>query len=272
MIRRISCLFVLLAAIVVTGCATGGYLGRNPYPGPLGQVMAGNLALTCPGDYFVGPPINRCLRSLGGDMGRYSNYPMYRGGMGGYQLSPTDKLSIFCGLGGSGLTALLNASFKKIIGAGLLSAASCEVAGALLNRKGNNKGGTYQVVTPPSYQPATVVPQLSPPLSVIPSCWHLAVRGQYSEWFDNSLGNTPTIFTIVNKFSGETTCFGIVRPGGKELGPAIWAHRSPTSDWEVTGKAYVTGVNSNRSASTVEDRTVQLDYVRNYGWYTRCPC
>lgn len=139
MIRKISCLFVLLVAIMATGCATTGYLGRNPYPGPLGQVMAGNLALTCPGDYFVGPPINRCLRSLGGNMGRYSNYPMYRGGLNGPQLSPTDKMAVFCGLGASGLAALLDASLKKIIGASLVSAASCEVAGVLVNRRARSQ-------------------------------------------------------------------------------------------------------------------------------------
>src|SRR3989344_1313290 len=81
--RFTAALFVVLVGFMATGCASGGYLGNNPYPGPLGQVMAGNLAMTCPGDYFVGPPINRCLRSLGGHIGRYSSHPTYAGGMGG---------------------------------------------------------------------------------------------------------------------------------------------------------------------------------------------
>ena len=146
--RFTAALFVVLVGFMATGCASGGYLGNNPYPGPLGQVMAGNLAMTCPGDYFVGPPINRCLRSLGGNIGRYSSYPMYAGGMGGVQLSSADKLAVFCGLGGSGLAALLDAGMKKVVGAGLLSAASCEVAGALLSRRGGKNQSV--AVMPPS--------------------------------------------------------------------------------------------------------------------------
>lgn len=148
-----SALFVGFVGFATTSCATGGYLGSNPYPGPLGQVMASNLALTCPGDYYVGPPINRCLRSLGGDMGRYSSYTMYRGGAGGPQLSQADKLSIFCGLGGSGVAMLLDAGLKKIIGTGLISAVSCEVAGAVMSRRGgNNQRNRDVVVTPPIEQ------------------------------------------------------------------------------------------------------------------------
>src|SRR3989338_8354799 len=64
--------------------------------------------------------------ATGGNLGRYSSYPMYRGGMGGPQLSQADKLSVFCGLGASAVAMLLDASVKKIIGAGLLSAAACE--------------------------------------------------------------------------------------------------------------------------------------------------
>lgn len=149
----VASLFVVLASFATTGCATGGYLGPNPYPGPLGQVMAGNLALTCPGDYFVGPPINRCLRSMGGDIGRYSSYPMYRGGMSGPQLSQADKLAIFCGLGGSGVAMLMNAGLSRVIGAGLISAASCEVAGAVMSRRVNNQRDNGVIVTPQPQQP-----------------------------------------------------------------------------------------------------------------------
>lgn len=140
--RLVFALVLVFTGVAASGCATGnGYLGVNPYPGPLGQVVAGNLALTCPGDYFIGSPINRCLRNVGGDFGRYSGYSMYRGGMGGQQLSQADKVSILCGLGGSGAAMLLNASLNKVVGSGLLSAASCGVAGAVLNRGGLNRGG-----------------------------------------------------------------------------------------------------------------------------------
>lgn len=131
---------VVLVGFAATGCATGGYLGPKPYGGLLGDVMAGNLGMTCPGDYFVGPPLNRCLRDIGGNFGQYSNYPMYRGGMGGPQLSQADKVAVFCGLGASGVAMLLDATVKKIIGAGLLSAAACEVA-AIASNRGNQKQG-----------------------------------------------------------------------------------------------------------------------------------
>lgn len=142
--RFIRVVAVVLVGFAATGCATGGYLGPKPYGGPLGDVMAGNLAITCPGDYFVGGGINRCLRDIGGDFGRYSNHPMYRGGMGGPQLSQADKLSVFCGLGGSAVAMLLDASVKKILGAGFLSAAVCEVAASVSNR-GNKQPQGQQV-------------------------------------------------------------------------------------------------------------------------------
>ena len=139
--RMFFVVVVVLVGFAATGCATGGYLGPKPYGGSLGDVMAGNLALTCPGDYFVGG-INRCLRDIGGNMGRYSSYPMYRGGMGGPQLSQADKLSVFCGLGASAVAMLLDASVKKIIGAGLLSAAACEAVAMVSNRgQGGQSGG-----------------------------------------------------------------------------------------------------------------------------------
>lgn len=150
--RKTLALFVALVGFSVAGCATtgGGYIGQKPFPGPLGDVVASNLGLTCPGDVFVGPPVNRCLRSIGGNAGRYSNSPMYRGGTGGRQLSETEKLAVICGFGGSGVAMLLDAGLKRIVGSGLVSAATCGVASALLNNhKGGNRG---VVVTPPSTQ------------------------------------------------------------------------------------------------------------------------
>lgn len=126
MIKRIvACFIVVIVGLATTGCATGGYLGPRPYQGPLGRVMAGNLAMTCPGDYFVGG-INRCLGDLGGNMGRYMGYPMYYGGYGGPQLSENDKLSVFCGLGGAGVAMLAKAGLERVLGAGFVSAAACQ--------------------------------------------------------------------------------------------------------------------------------------------------
>lgn len=147
MTKKVLLVLVLLVGFVATGCATGRYLGPKPFPGPLGDVVAGNLGMTCPGDIFVGPPVNRCLRSIGGNAGRYSNSPMYRGGIGGKRLSDKEKLAVLCGLGGSGVAMLLDAGLKRIIGAGLVSAATCGVASALAS---NRKGGSKDViVTPP---------------------------------------------------------------------------------------------------------------------------
>ena len=149
MIKRLSlAVFVFLVASATIGCASGGYIGPKPFPGPLGDVVAGNLGLTCPGDVFVGPPVNRCLRDIGGNAGRYSGSPMYQGGIDGHQLSSADKLAIFCGLGGSGIAMVLKAGLERVLGAGLISASACEVAGTLLNRRGRGDGDV--IVTPPS--------------------------------------------------------------------------------------------------------------------------
>ena len=168
--RTFFVVLVVLVGFAATGCATGGYLGPRPYGGPLGDVMAGNLALTCPGDYFVGPPVNRCLRDVGGNMGQYSNYSMYRGGSGGPQLSQADKLSVFCGLGASGVAMLLDAGLKKILGAGLLSAAACEVAASVSNR---GQGG-QQIQTggqpPVGQQPQSGLWGPGAPFGGRPSC------------------------------------------------------------------------------------------------------
>ena len=117
----------------------------------------------------------------------------------------------------------------------------------------------------------------SPPLAVHPSCWDPRVGTnqdgvQYREWFDNSGSNIPTLFKITDQASVELVCFGLVRPGSRQFGPAIWAHKSATTEWVVTGTSYITVVNSDRTEGVVDDRPVRLEYVRAYGWYTRCPC
>lgn len=61
-------------------------------------------------------------------------------------MSEKEKLAVLCGLGGSGVAMLLDAGLKRIIGAGLVSAATCGVVSALANRRGGNKD---VVVTPP---------------------------------------------------------------------------------------------------------------------------
>lgn len=116
-----------------------------------------------------------------------------------------------------------------------------------------------------------------PPVPVIPSCWDPRVGTnqdgiQYQEWFDNSGANTPTWFKITDRASGKVVCFGVVRPGARQFGPAIWAHKTANTEWVVTGTSYVTVVNSTRTEGVVDERPVRLEYVRNYGWYTRCPC
>ncbi len=131
-------------------------------------------------------------------------------------------------------------------------------------------GGHKAPQTTPN-APAQVA-QLPPPVPLIQSCWDPIVRGQYGEWFDNTLSNTPVLFKVEDKATGNLICFGVVRPGGRQMGPAIWAHLSATSDWAVTGTSYVTGVNSNRTEGMVDGRPVRLEYVRGHGWYTRCPC
>ena len=62
--RRQIAACILVGAMAVAGCATGRYVGAPPYPGELGRVMASNLALTCPGSIYLGPPVNRCADSL----------------------------------------------------------------------------------------------------------------------------------------------------------------------------------------------------------------
>jgi hypothetical protein len=91
--------FIITAAFSATGCVTasgGRYIGPLPYEGPLGQVMASNLALICPGDIFVGPPVNRCLMSLTNIDTRFLGYPMYSGER---QLSRAEKIAIISASG-----------------------------------------------------------------------------------------------------------------------------------------------------------------------------
>lgn len=95
--NRLAVVLVVLVGFAATGCATGGYLGPRPYGGPLGEVVSGNLAMTCPGDYFVGPPVNKCLRQMTGISPRFAGYPMHVGGSGGRELSRAEKIAIVGG-------------------------------------------------------------------------------------------------------------------------------------------------------------------------------
>ncbi len=56
--------FVLVVSGAQAGCTARGYLGAPPYPGELGRVVAGNLAVTCPNSVYLGPPLNRCAERL----------------------------------------------------------------------------------------------------------------------------------------------------------------------------------------------------------------
>ncbi|MBI2674474.1 MAG: hypothetical protein HYX22_01930 [Candidatus Yanofskybacteria bacterium] len=151
--------FVLVVAFAATGCATtgGGYVGSKPYPGPLGDVMAGNLGLTCPGDVFVGPPINRCLRHIGGGVGRYTNYPMYWGSSSGLRLSDADKVALLCGVGTGATATLSGASIQTVLASGVLGYVACRAIGMVAGR-GNNRdrGGSGQemVVVSPDQIPS----------------------------------------------------------------------------------------------------------------------
>ncbi len=223
--------FVVLAGLAATGCATGGggYIGAKPYPGPLGEVVAGNLGLTCPGDVFVGAPVNRCLRDIGGSASRYASSPMYRGGVGGPQLSQVDKLAIFCGLGGSGVAMVMNAGLKRIVGAGLISAASCEVAGAIMARKGSNNNQQQRdngtIVVPPSPGQGVRIASDGTPVAV-------GTRPGYQpqpepEW--QMLRNEFKGVTIYARIQGSDPNQPIIIPAGQTVtvqiprGSQIWA-------------------------------------------------
>jgi len=122
-----------------------------------------------------------------------------------------------------------------------------------------------------SHQPADMV------APSIPSCWDPALRGEFSEHYDNSGSSTPTIFKIEDEMTGQIVCLGVLRAADKAVGPAIWAHQTPTQRWVVTGQSLVSVVNAggfeiDRTKGRVDIRSVRLEYSRGYGWYTRCPC
>jgi hypothetical protein len=110
------------------------------------------------------------------------------------------------------------------------------------------------------------------------NCWDQRVVGEFGEWFDNSLSNIPVIFEINDMGSGELFCFGAVRAGARQFGPAIWSGRlmgnynKTRADLVVTGKYYVGVVNSDRTEGRIGVRDSCLEYVRNYGWYSKYPC
>lgn len=148
--RKMVTLVVFVGfAFAATGCATGGgYLGTNPYPGPLGQVMAGNLALTCPGDVFIGPPINKCLRHLANIRPQFAGYPMFAGGRGGRLLSRTEKIALVGGAGAA-IGALVSRDWRGAV----IGGAAGSIATAIVTRGRSNS----VVVTPPQGQQGVYV-------------------------------------------------------------------------------------------------------------------
>ncbi|MBP9821993.1 MAG: hypothetical protein KBC81_00910 [Candidatus Pacebacteria bacterium] len=120
----------------------------------------------------------------------------------------------------------------------------------------------------PNRQVYRDAPNLRPaPMPVVPSCWDPRLRGNHEvEWYDNTLANVPVMFIITDRISGVDVCFGVVRPGGKQLGPATWSHWSLVEQWKVTGTHYVPTTNAARTEGLIDDRSVRLEYVRNYGW------
>ena len=150
--RFVVGLVVVLVAFAATGCATGGYLGPKPYGGPLGEVVAGNLALTCPGDYFVGPPVNGCLRHLTNIGPRFAGYPMYVGSRSGRQLSRTEKIAIVGGIG-----AVVGAAISGDWRGAVIGGAAGAIATAAVTRGDRNvriaDDGTPIAVGRPVVQP-----------------------------------------------------------------------------------------------------------------------
>jgi hypothetical protein len=133
--------------------------------------------------------------------------------------------------------------------------------------------GGHRPAQMPDSRKIEQVPNVQLPVkSVIKSCWAPEVRGQYTETFDNGGSSTPTVFKIEDRATGEVICLGVVRAADKAVGPAIWAHRTATTEWVVTGTSYITVVDSTRTEGLVDARPVRLEYSRGYGWYTRCPC
>ena len=132
-------------------------------------------------------------------------------------------------------------------------------------------------------EPSANGPQFNPsPFPIIRTCWDTILRTtrfgvSYGEWYDNSGSNTPTLFIITESPTGREICSGVVNPGGRRFGPAIWAQKADKTEWLVTGTSYITVVNSDRTEGVVDTSPVRLEYVydpirRVGGWFTRCPC
>lgn len=162
----LSFIVILVAAFAVTGCATmgGSYVGAKPYPGPLGDVVAGNLGLTCPGDVFIGPPINRCLRHISGGIGRYVGlgYPMYWGSPSGLRLSDADKVALLCGLGTGAVATLSGGTIRTILSSGVLGYVACRAIGMVSSR--SHGGSQEEVVVDPDQIPQPPTPSSGSPM------------------------------------------------------------------------------------------------------------
>lgn len=168
--RVIVLAMLLVAGISGTGCAAHGfvpgYVGPHPYSGSLGRVMAGNFALTCPGDYYIGSPINACSRQLQYQAGYYAGlgYPVYQNGI---QLSDSTKAALWCGAAGVGGMMLVDAvlgrssGIGRTVGAGLVSAAVCKLWASKRSRPGPEAGrGQETEVQRQPVPPQPQVPQV----------------------------------------------------------------------------------------------------------------
>ncbi len=119
-------------------------------------------------------------------------------------------------------------------------------------------------------------PQITPAVPAVPeTCWSLSQKDQSTDWFEDE-ADVPVMVTITEfvtvdgvRKQNKTICSGVLTPGpvGRRLGPAIWAHRTATTEWIVTGVYYISVVNSNRSEGLVDTRDIKLTYERNYGWH-----
>lgn len=105
-----------------------------------------------------------------------------------------------------------------------------------------------------------------------PDCFEVSFLGQsVTEAFSNTC-NVPAQVVVEDDASGRAVCQAIVRPGGKRMGPAIWAHSSPDGDkgWIVHGTYIVTATNDANTVGAVARTVMHMEYQRNFGWRFIC--
>lgn len=105
-----------------------------------------------------------------------------------------------------------------------------------------------------------------------PDCFgNLFLGDMVTEAFSNTC-NVPAQVVVEDDASGRAVCQAIVRPGGKRMGPAIWAHSSPDGDkgWIVHGTYIVTATNDSNTVGAVARTVMHMEYQRNFGWRFVC--